>query len=132
VTESRADSYGDALTRPFWEGAEKRELLIQHCLQCGHHQFYPRPICLACNSADIEWVSAAGTGTVYSKTTVWVEVIADLVPPYIVGIVELDEGPRMTSNLLPGQCEIGQRVKVAWREREGLPPLPVFEAVGPG
>ena len=124
------ESYGDAMTRPFWDGAQKRVLLLQRCLHCGHHQFYPRPICLACNGTDLEWVKAAGTGTVYSKTTVCIEVIADLAPPYIVGIVELDEGPRMTSNLLPGPCEIGQRVRVAWRERDELPPLPVFEALG--
>ena len=45
----------------------------------------------------------------------------------MVAIVTLDEGPRLTTNLVGGDVEIGDRVRVTWRERAGLPPLPVFE-----
>jgi uncharacterized OB-fold protein len=128
VTEPSIEPYGDPTTRPFWEGAELHELRIQHCTHCGHYQFYPRPLCLNCFRREPEWVAAKGTGVVYSRTTVYVEVVADLPPPYTVAIVELDEGPRMTSHLVEDGCGIGERVKVAWKLRRGLPPLPVFEA----
>ncbi|MGQ0548534.1 MAG: Zn-ribbon domain-containing OB-fold protein [Armatimonadota bacterium] len=119
-------AYGDALTAPFWEAAARHELIIQRCQTCGMHQFYPRPFCLACESNDVLWVSAAGTGTVYSMTTVRMHVSPELVPPYIVAIVELDEGPRLMANIVEGICRIGDRVQVTWRERAGAPPLHVF------
>ena len=118
------------MSRPFWEAAERRELVVQHCTTCGAHQFYARPFCLACGSERVEWTRAAGTATVYSVTTVHVQWSPDHEPPYQVAIVELDEGPRLTTNVVGGGVSIGERVRVAWREREGRPPLPVFERDG--
>ncbi len=123
---SAPPEYGDALTAPFWAAAARHELIIQRCRACGAHQFYPRPFCLACESSDLFWVGAAGTGTVYSMTTVHMQVSPELVPPYVVAIVQLDEGPRLMTNIVDGACRIGDRVRVAWRERPGAPPLPVF------
>jgi uncharacterized OB-fold protein len=51
----------------------------------------------------------------------------DLPPPYVVAVVALDEGPRMTVSLVGKPCRIGDRVRVTWREREGQPALPAFE-----
>lgn len=121
--------HGDALTAPFWEAAIRGELAIQRCRACGTHQFYPRPFCLACDSTEMMWVTAAGTGTVYSMTTVRIQVSPELEPPYIVAIVQLDEGPRLMTNIVDGICRIGDRVQVAWRERADAPPLPVFRPV---
>jgi hypothetical protein len=131
VTDRRADppaaeAYGDPLTAPFWEAAARGVLVVQRCRVCGHHQFYPRPYCLACQSDDVTWVAASGRGTVYSMTTVHMEVAPEFAPPYVVAIVELDEGPRLLTNVVGGPGRIGDRVRVAWREREGAPPLPVF------
>jgi uncharacterized OB-fold protein len=119
--------YGDPLTAPFWEAAARKELVVQRCTRCGSHQLYPRPFCLACNATTLEWVKATGAGTVYTRTIVRVPVTPELVPPYAAAIVELDEGPRMTTTLTDIAIAIGDRVQVAWREREGLPPFPVFE-----
>jgi len=124
VTEQ--EPYGDPLTVPFWEAARRRQLLIQRCSTCGNHQFYPRPFCIGCQSDGIEWVPAAGTGTVYTRTTVNVEIAPDLKPPYVVAVVELDEGPRLTTNLTDPELRIGDRVRVSWREREDAPPFPIF------
>lgn len=121
------EAYGDALTVAFWEGARRRQLLLQRCRVCGAWQFYPRPFCLRCNAADVEWAAAAGTGTVYAATTVRVQISPDFTPPYVVALVDLDEGPRMLSQIAAAQIRIGQRVRVAWKEREPDPPLPVFE-----
>ena len=120
-------TFGDPTTARFWEGAATGELLIQRCTACGVCQFYPRPFCLACHTGDPEWVRAAGTGTVYAMTTVHLHVDPALEPPYVVAVVQLDEGPRLVTNLVGTRAAIGDRVQVAWREREGAPPLPVFE-----
>jgi len=117
--------FGDTTTAPFWEGAERRELLIQHCEACGAHQFYPRPFCLACDAPDPSWTTAAGRGTVYARTTVHIPVDPALEPPYVVGLIELEEGPRLVA-ALHGDPAIGEPVRLGWREREGAPPLPVF------
>ena len=126
---TRPDGYGDPVTRPFWAAAERHTLLVQRCQGCGHCQLYPRRFCLACDSEDVRWIEAAGTGTVYSATTVRVQIAPDHEPPYVVALVELDEGPRLLTNL-EDDAAIGERVEVAWRPREGAPPLPVFRRAG--
>jgi uncharacterized OB-fold protein len=118
----------DPTTAPYWRAARERKLIVQRCPACGAHQFYPRPFCLVCNRLDPDWVEVGGGGTVYSKTTVRIPVIEGLEPPYVVGIVTLDEGPRLTAGLIGDEPAIGDRVRVAWRERSDRPPLPVFEA----
>ncbi|MFO1056622.1 MAG: OB-fold domain-containing protein [Dongiaceae bacterium] len=122
-----AETFGDPTTAPFWAAARQRRLVIQRCATCGHHQFYPRPHCLSCESADLAWVPAAGHGTIYSMTTTHVQVYPDLAPPYVVALVELAEGPRLLTNIVGAPCRIGDAVRLAWRERADAPPLPVFE-----
>lgn len=121
------EPFGDPVTSPFWEGARRRELLLQRCRSCLNVQFYPRPFCLACNTLDPEWVVAEGRATVYAKTTVHMAVVNELDPPYDVGIVALDEGPRIVSGLIGGPA-IGDAVRLIWHERGTLPPLPMFMA----
>jgi uncharacterized OB-fold protein len=118
------------LTVPFWEAAARGDLVVQQCRTCGHHQFYPRPFCLKCQSNDVTWVRVAGTGTIYSMTTVHMQMSPEFEPPYVVAIVQLDEGPRLLTTIVGGRSRIGERVRVAWREREGAPPLPVFRVSG--
>lgn len=119
----------DPLTAPFWAAARERSLVVQRCDDCGAYQFYPRPYCLRCFGAGVRWVPSAGTGTVYSLTTVRIQVLPELPPPYRVAVVELDEGPRLTTNIVGPDCRIGDRVRVTWRERDGFPPVPVFEPI---
>lgn len=121
--------YGDALSQPFWEAATHSRLVLQRCRDCAHYQFYARPFCLACQSEEVEWVEAAGTGIIYSLTTVRMGVLDELPPPYQVALVELDEGPRFLSTIVDNDGAIGDRVQVRWQEREGLPPLLTFDVV---
>ncbi len=127
MAETR-ESFGDALTRPFWDAATRHELLIQHCDACGRHQFYPRAFCRFCHAAAVTWVKASGRGVVYSLTRIWHSDDPAQPAPYINALVELDEGPRFFTTLLACAERIGQRVRVAWRDRADAPPLPVFEA----
>ena len=62
-------------------------------------------------------------------TTVRRKLLPGFDPPYIVAIVELDEGSRMLTNITSEFCRIGSRVRVAWKERDDAPPLPVFEII---
>jgi len=121
--------YGDPTTEPFWTAAERHELVVQRCGACGAHQFYPRPFCIVCQSDALEWVCAAGTGSIYSMTVVRRALVPDVPIPYVNAIVELDEGPRLVTNIVGGPCAIGDRVRVIWKDRPGAPPLPVFEPI---
>jgi uncharacterized protein len=116
----------DPTTEPFWNACADGRLLVQRCTACGVHQFYPRPFCLSCESTTLEWTETKGTGTIYSITTVRLPVTPDLTPPYLLALVDLDEGPRLLTNIEASVASIGDRVSVSWRPRQGLPPLPVF------
>jgi uncharacterized OB-fold protein len=94
---------------------------VQHCNACGHDQLYPRIVCTACHKADLSWRRATGGGSVYSVTVVRrapSPAYADDVP-YAIALVELDEGPRLMSNIVgcaPDDVRIGMRVAVDFDE----------------
>ena len=87
------------------------------------------PICPSCNAADVEWRSAAGGGSVYTYTVVYHPThpaFQDRVP-YIIAVVELDEGPRIVTNLqrcAPEQVACGMRVVIVFEEVNGSVSLP--------
>ena len=90
------------VSTPFWEGTLKGELLFQKCDVCGHAQHPPREACIECWSDRLSWVRSTGKGTVYSFTVVRRATAPGFLgdPPYAVAIVELDEGPRMTTSIV--------------------------------
>ena len=114
----------DLETAPYWEGTRAGKLLIKECRACGRAFFYPRSHCPRCWSTDTAWREASGGGTVYTFTVVHQN---DLPPfrdrlPYVVAIVELDEGVRMTSNIEgcpPDDVRCGMPVRVAFRDEAG-------------
>lgn len=128
VSQDNRFAISDPTTVAYWDGARTGRLMIQHCAGCDSHQFYPRPFCLSCSSRDLEWVVAAGAGSIYSMTTIHIPVIKELAPPYILALVQLDEGPRLLTNIEGDGCAIGDRVEVRWLVRDGLP-LPLFTAI---
>jgi len=90
----------DPVSKVFWEGAARGELLYQECPACGNRQFYPRAACTAC-AAEPEWRTASGRGTVHTFTVIrqnLAQPFKDL-RPYVVAMVELEEGPRMMTNI---------------------------------
>ena len=87
--------------KPFWEGLQAHRLQIQRCKDCGTAYFYPRDVCPGCLSANVEWFTASGRGKLH--TFVINQRPARGFPakgPYVLGIVELDEGPRMMTNII--------------------------------
>ena len=104
-------------SRPFLEAAKRHELKLQHCAGCGAFIYYPRPRCPQCMSAELNWERVSGRGTVYSYTIVRrasTRSFAD--GPYVLAIVELAEGPRLTTNIVaPAESvKIGMPVMVAF------------------
>ena len=117
----------DPTTEPFWAACAQHRLILQRCRACGTHQHYPRPFCLSCDGREMTWVPASGQGTIYALTVIRLPVIPELVPPYQLALVDLDEGVRMLTNIEGLAARIGDRVTLHWRDRAGgLPPLPVF------
>lgn len=91
-----------ALTEPFWQAIESGRFILQHCGGCGRHVFYPRSLCPHCWSEDLSWVPADGSGKLKSFSQVHKPAHPGWVPAagYIVGLVELTEGPVMLSLIL--------------------------------
>lgn len=119
---------------PYWDLAAKGVLGLQFCTRCARHQFPPRVVCSSCWRDDgLEWRHAAGTGTIYSYSVVHRPPpgFEDEVP-YVVAFIELDEGPRILTNLTRWRqgepIEIGARVEVEF-ERRGDMALPQFNVV---
>jgi hypothetical protein len=104
---------------PFWDGLKAGELRLQHCGDCQRHIFYARTICPHCLGERLEWVTASGRGRVYSYTIVrraMNPAFAEDVP-YVFAIVELDEGPRVTTNVVgcaPEAVRVDMPVKAAY------------------
>ena len=86
-------------SKPFFDALKERRLLIQRCQECGHAYYYPRPFCPACLSGRVEWVQASGRGKLYSFV-INQRAAPGFLAPYIIAVVELDEGPRMMTNLV--------------------------------
>lgn len=107
--------------REFWEGAARGELRIQHCTTCGRHQHYARMLCSHCGKQTLEWVTAGGSGTVYSFTVIRQNGVPPFNEriPFVVATVDLDEdGARMIAampSLDPDLARVGMRVRASYR-----------------
>ena len=118
-------------TAPFWEACKAESLLLQRCMGCGHIQFYPRSICTACSSDELQWSAASGMGSVYSHTTVYRALVPGFEDdvPYVVAMIELDEGVRLLSQVVscePADIFIGMRVEVVFENAAGGMAIPKF------
>jgi uncharacterized OB-fold protein len=122
----------DAATEPYWRAAHEGRLALPRCLDCGHRHFYPRTLCPHCGSARLEWADCSGRGVVYSFTVVHrapsPAFAAEV--PYVVAVVELEEGPRLMTNIVgcaPDAVRVGMNVRVAFKRVSDSVTLPVFE-----
>lgn len=85
----------------FYEGARRHELMLMRCKACGAWRMPSRPRCPDCWSTETEWARASGRGTLYSFGIMHQKFpgFADDVP-YNYAVVELEEGPRIVSNIV--------------------------------
>ncbi len=84
--------------------------MLPRCDDCEFVIWYPRRFCPACGSRNVSWFDAAGTGSVYTFTIVAKGAGAYRdAGPYVVAFVELDEGPRLMTNIVDVQPDVGVR-----------------------
>ncbi len=120
----------------FFDATAQGTLVVQSCATCGHLQypltFAPAVIrCRNCGSAELSWVPVAGNGSLVTWTHIHRRPRPDGTPAPVttVGVVELDEGPWVYTQLrsVPDELHAGDRVQVAFERADGGEALPVFE-----
>jgi uncharacterized protein len=122
----------NADNRFFWEGVDDHKLLIQRCASCGMLRHPTRPMCPNCQSLDWDTVQASGRGTVHSYAVPHHPPMPMFPQPYIVVLVELEEGTRIVSNLVeisPEAVVIGMPVEVVFEAVDDELTLPLFRPV---
>ena len=121
----------DPETRPYWDAAKDGRLLIRRCNACGEAYFYPRSFCPKCWSEDVSWEEASGRATLYTWSVVHRN---DLPPfpervPYVAAVVDLDEGPRMMTNVEGcsfDELRVGMPLQVDFRVESDDITVPIF------
>lgn len=125
----------NADSQPYWDAAREHRLVIRKCNGCGALHFMPRFICPECWSEALEWVESAGKGRVHSFSIIRrapLAAFADKVP-YVTALIELDEGPRMVTNIVGDDAlsvAIGDTVTVSFEDRGDGAMLPQFKRTG--
>jgi len=117
------------VTKPFWDAAAKKKLVMQKCGDCGAWVWCPRPLCSECGSDRLMWTELSGRGEVFAFTVIR-EVVGRALRgfekdiPYVTAWIDLDEGPRICSNVIGCPIEavkIGMPVEVLFDEaRDGI------------
>jgi uncharacterized OB-fold protein len=128
----------DPITAPFWESVKAHAMKLQRCHDTGKFFFYPRGLSPFTLSSNLSWEPVSGRGTVHAFTIVYQNrdpAFADDVP-YVVAIIELEEGPRLMSNLVdvepnPQSVRIGMPVEVVYDDVTDDVTLPKFRPVQP-
>lgn len=123
----------DSDSRPYWEGLAQGELRIQRCDACARAVFYPRALCPHCFSERLSWIVASGKGTIYSYTVAH-QAFGPFATetPFVVAIVELEEGVRMMTRIFDASREritVGATVQVTFASVGEDFTLPYFRLI---
>ncbi|MCH8900807.1 MAG: OB-fold domain-containing protein [Chloroflexi bacterium] len=121
------------LTEPFWSAARSHRLVLQRCKACNAYRFPPEVGCYACGSPEAVWSEVSGRATLYSWTVAHPPILPYFQErvPWPVVAVELEEGPRMVTNLIDvpvEEYEIGMPLQVAFEEIDEELSLVVFRS----
>ena len=118
------------LTEAFWAAAREHVLVRPVCAACGRSHFTPQVACPHCLSTGWAYEPSTGTGTVYSFTVVHRPPGPGFDPPYVMAVVDLDDGWSMLTNVVGcdvHEVHIGQAVRVRFDRVAPDVVLPVFE-----
>jgi uncharacterized OB-fold protein len=120
-------------TRPYWDAAKDGRLTLQTCHDCAKPYFPPRPFCPRCGGRDVGWIDASGRGTLHSFIINHLPA-PGYPPPFIVAIVELEEGPRMMANIVdcpadPTLLTIDMPLELTFEKRTEDITVPQFRRV---
>ena len=124
--------------KPFWDAAALQKLIIQRCKDCNAWVWTPRPSCNECGSEKVEWTQMSGKGEVYSFTVIR-QVVGRAASkafepdiPYVIAWVDLDEGPRLITNIIGCSVEdvkLGMKVTVQFEKASEKLWLPKFKPI---
>ena len=117
-------------TQHFWDGARAGELRLQRCDDCRHPYFPPRPFCPACGSRAVSVFNASGRAKLHSYV-IHHRPVPGFTPPYAIAVVELEEGPKMMTNIVdcpqtPEALQLDMALQVAFVPQNDKITLPFF------
>ncbi len=135
MSRPRAAPRPEGLDAEFYAHCASGRLCLQRCRACGSWRHLPRPMCAGCGSPDWEWRASSGRGRIYSWT------VTHRAPhpafaaetPYVVAVVELEEGVRLVSRLRdlpPERVALGLPVEVAFELVSDEIAVPCFRPAG--
>lgn len=119
------------LYEPFWEACRQGRLVFLKCGECGSLLPYARVICPDCGGTALQWQPVSGRGRVYSFSVIRRPAGPEFRPyaPYVLALIELEEGVRMMSWVVgcpPEQVQVDMPVQVVFRDLGGWPAVPCF------
>ena len=120
-------------TQPYWDGCAAGELRLQRCTHCDTFFFPPRPFCPDCLSGDVVWEPLSGRGTLHTYV-INHRAAPGFEAPYAIAVVQLEEGPRLMSNIVdvpqtPEALQLDMALEVDFEQR-GDVAVPVFRPAG--
>lgn len=124
----------DDSNRPFWRAARAGELHMQRCGDCSHIRHPINHVCPVCLSERFDWTRLSGRGKVHSSIVfhqIYHAAFAGDVP-YNVSLIQLDEGPRLFSNVIgvpPSEVKVGDVVEVCFEPVNENIAMPRFRPV---
>ena len=122
-------------TQPYWDGCAAGELRLQRCTHCDAHYFPPRPFCPDCLSDEVTWEALSGRGTLHTYV-INHRAAPGFEAPYAIAVVQLEEGPRLMSNIVdveqtPEALVLDMALEVTFEAR-GDVHVPLFRPAGGG
>ena len=128
--ESRPRPQPTPETKHFWEGTASGELRLQQCGDCAKIYFPPRPFCPGCSSRNVGIVAASGKAKLHSYV-IHHRKVPGFTPPYAIAVVELEEGPRMMTNIIdcpqtPEALVLDMDLEVSYLKMDDEISLPLF------
>ena len=120
-------------TEIFYNGCKEKKLLFQKCKNCSHIIWPNSLFCPKCYNNNLDLIESEGYGTIYTFTIFRVafhKAFKDKLP-YTVAVIELDEGPKLVSNIVDtplNEVKIGKKVEVTW-DSYGNTFLPKFKVI---
>jgi uncharacterized OB-fold protein len=119
---------------PYWQAAREHRLALPKCEDCQKFWFPPSRTCPHCLSANFSFQNVSGKGKIFSFVTfhrVYRPAFSNDVP-YVVALIELDEGPRLLSNIMGvthDQVKCEMRVEVVFDDYDEDISIPKFKLV---
>ncbi len=107
------------LTKPFWDATKQGKLMLQRCTQCGEYVWTPQQACRTCLTETLEWTQSSGRGAIHTFTVIHRAATPAFNAPYVVVVVDLEEGPRILSDVIdvdPSNVYIGMPVEVSFED----------------